>query len=400
MNELINKDNVRKLAATLAAAGPLPAPAWDRVAAAGEGLDDLSLRARTDRVAAAIVDVLQEPTNPTPGIATAAPEAGYPTAARIFREALTRSGDDSGPSAPGSTEPELTGWVIWPVSEAAVTLALESGRTEDFDDCMALLAELTHRLTCEFAIRRLLAARPDRALSLILDWTKSPDEHVRRLASEGTRPYLPWAIRVPAFTGSSHTGPPPTLPLLDELYRDPSEYVRRSVANHLNDLARHAPDAVVEAAGRWLSAPGGPDASTIRLVRHGLRTLIKKVHPGALALMGFTPASVVLSGPRLERAQLSMPDELRFDVEITNTGTVDALLAVDYVVHYLKANGSHSGKVFKLASLSLGPGETRRLSKGHAFRQMTTRVHHPGTHVLELQVNGQRHGRAEFTLLG
>lgn len=136
---------------------------------------------------------------------------------------------------------------------------------------------------------------------------------------------------------------------------DPSEYVRRSVANHLNDLARHAPSAVVATAREWLSAA---DASTGR-VRHGLRTLVKKGHPGALAL-----------------------------------------LAVDYLIHYRKANGSQSAKVFKASTLTLAPGEGRSLSKRHAFRQMTTRVHHPGLHALELQVNGAVHGHAEFVLVG
>lgn len=375
MNEQINQSNVGQLAATLTAAGS--GSDWHRLAQAGSGLGDLSLRARTDKVAEAIIADLRACRS-----AAGIKDSEYTTAARVFRAALTR--------------PELSGWVVWPLSEAAVTLALESNDPGDFDDCLALLAELTHRLTCEFAIRRLLAARPERSLELIQTWTKSPDEHIRRLASEGTRPYLPWAIRVPAFTASAHS----TMPLLDTLYRDPSEYVRRSVANHLNDLARHAPDAVVEAAGRWLESPGVPAGSTERLVRHGLRTLVKKAHPGALALMGFTPASVFLTGPRLERKHLTMPDELRFEFDITNTGNADALLAVDYVVHYLKANGSHSGKVFKLASMTLAPGETRRLIKGHAFRPMTTRVHYAGAHALELQVNGVRHGRADFTLLG
>lgn len=375
MNEQINRTNVGRLAATLAAAGP--GSVWPRLREASIGLDGLSLRARTDKIAAALESDVR-----SYSAGTNMQGREYTTAARIFRAALPHS--------------ELTGWVLWPLSEAAVTLALESSNPGDFDDCLALLAELTHRLTSEFAIRRLLNARPERCLELIQAWTASPDEHVRRLASEGTRPYLPWAIRVPAFTASGHH----TLPLLDALYQDPSEYVRRSVANHLNDLARHAPDAVVEAAGRWLASSGGPDGSTLRLVRHGLRTLIKKAHPGALALMGFTPASVQLSTPRLERGLLTMPDELRFEFDITNTGNTDVLLAVDYVVHYLKANGTHSGKVFKLAAVALTPGETRRLTKGHSFRQMTTRVHHPGPHAVEIQVNGVRHGRADFTLLG
>ncbi|BAS10887.1 uncharacterized protein YhaZ [Arthrobacter sp. Hiyo4] len=210
MNELINRQGVETLARILAEAAP--GPDWPHVTAAAAQLDQLSLRGRTDAVSSALLaDVRQ------------LPEPGYPTAARIFRSALTGVG--------------FTGWILWPVSETAVTLALESGAAPDFDDCLALLAELTPRLTGEFAIRRLLAADLEHSLEIIQGWTAHPDEHVRRLASEGTRPYLPWAVRVPAVVLYSEA----SLPILDALYRDPSEYVRRSVANHLNDVAGTRP---------------------------------------------------------------------------------------------------------------------------------------------------------------
>jgi 3-methyladenine DNA glycosylase AlkC len=303
------------------------------------------------------------------------PEPEYTTAAQVFRSALHFPG--------------FTGWILWPVSEAAVALALDSGSARDFDDCLVLLAEVTPRLTGEFAIRRLLAHDPDRALKTIQAWTAHRDEHVRRLASEGTRAYLPWAVRVPALV----LRPEATIPILDALYRDSSDYVRRSVANHLNDLARHAPGVVVATAARWLAAP---DANTAWVARHGLRTLVKKAHPDALALLGFAPASLTMTAPRLDRQVVRIPAELGFNFEISNTGTEDARLAVDYVVHYLKANGSQSAKVFKIAALTLASGEARTLSKRHAFRPMTTRVHHPGPHALELQINGVRHSRTDF----
>ena len=364
MNELIDAAAVHAAAAVLTEAAP--GVGWARTGAAASLLGDLNLRARTDLVA----EALQEDTRNVPG-------AVYPTAAASFRAALRY--------------PEFTGWILWPVSEAAAALAVESGRAADFDDALALLAELTPRLTSEFAVRRLLRHDLDRALGAALEWTSHPDEHVRRLASEGTRPYLPWAVRVPGLVER----PEATLPVLNALYRDPSEYVRRSVANHLNDLARHAPGAVVATAAQWLSAP---DGNTGWVVRHGLRTLVKKGRPEALALLGFTPAQVDVAGPRLDRNVVPLPGELTFSFEIANTGTQDVRLAVDYLVHYRKANGSQSAKVFKVSTLTLAPGESRSLSKSHAFRQMTTRVHHPGLHALELQINGAVHGRAEFLL--
>lgn len=359
MNDLINPGVVRSLERILAAAAP--GSSLTRLAATAGELDDLSLRERTDLLSGALLADL-------PG--------DYSGTAAVFRRAL---GD-----------PDFTGWMIWPVTETAATLALARTDTGDFEDCLALLAELTPRLTAEFAIRRLLAADLDRALAVIQGWTSHPDWPVRRLASEGTRAYLPWAIRVPEIT---ERPPAVTLPILDALYRDPVEDVRRSVANHLNDLSRHAPDEVVATAARWLAAP---DANTPRVVRHGLRTLLKKAHPGALELLGFPPASLAVTPPRLDRTVVELPGELTFDFEVSNTGPAEARLAVDYVVHYAKANGTRAEKVFKLGTFVLGPGESRTFSKRHAFRQMTTRVHHAGEHALQLQVNGVRYPGAEF----
>lgn len=370
MNELINQAAVEALAGILAEASP--DIAWTEVAAAGATLGERSLRERADHIAAALlVDLKQS------GNRVGQTGSDYTTAAGTFRRALQW--------------PEFSGWALWPVTEAAASLALDSDDPAHFEDCLQLLAELTPRLTSEFAVRRLLAADLPRALAAITAWTTHPDQHVRRLASEGTRPYLPWAVRIPGLVG--HPGA--TLPILDALYRDPEEYVRRSVANHLNDLARHAPELVISTAARWMAEQ---DENTSWVVRHGLRTLIKKADPKALELQGFTPAEVTVTGPHLDRAEVVLPSELAFGFEVSNIGPRPARLAVDYVVNYRKANGLQLAKVFKLATLTLGPGETRRLSKRHAFHQMTTRVHHPGQHSLELQINGVRYPAVHFLL--
>ncbi|MCC3274497.1 MULTISPECIES: DNA alkylation repair protein [unclassified Arthrobacter] len=357
MDDMLGPGEVRELHDVLASA--VPSVQWEAVLAAGERLEPLSLRGRTDVVADVLVDAL----------------GSYPAAASAFRMGLAN--------------PAFTGWMLWPVTEAAVTLALRSGEDEDFDDALALLAELTPRLTSEFAIRRLLRERPERALGIIRTWTAHPDQHVRRLASEGTRTYLPWAVRVPQLTAR----PELTLPILDAMHNDPEIYVRRSVANHTNDLARHAPDLVLETAARWQQT-GTPGSTWV--VRHALRTLIKKGNPGALELMGFAPAQVSIGDLHAESEKLALPGELAFGFLLTNTGDVPAKLAVDYAVHYVKASGSTAEKVFKLATVELAAGESRKLTGRHAFRQMTTRRHYAGVHALELQVNGVRHGRLEF----
>jgi len=356
MNELIDADAVAHLHRTLRSVAPgrdFPALA---VVAAGFG--EASLRRRTDLVSAAL-------------LADLPPD--YPAVAAVFRSAL---GD-----------PGFAGWTIWPVGETVTTLAL--AQPEHFADGLGLLAELTPRLTAEFPIRRLLEHDLDAALPVIQGWTLDADPHVRRLASEGTRGFLPWAIRVRALLAR----PEATVPILDALYRDESDYVRRSVANHLNDLARQNPDLVVEVASRWLAEP---DENTAWVVRHGLRTLVKKAHPGALGVMGFAPVTVSVSQPVLDSPVVTLPGNLGFRFILTNDGPTSERMAVDYVVHFVKSNGRQAEKVFKLTAATLAPGESLAIAKRHGMRQMTTRVHYAGTHSLELQVNGQRHTRTDF----
>ncbi|MEU6343281.1 DNA alkylation repair protein [Streptomyces sp. NPDC046977] len=334
------------------------------VRSAAARLDGLALRERSDLLRDALLADLPD---------------GYPRTEAIVRTALE--------------DPGFTGWMIWPVTEAVVSRALEAAEPEAFDAALALLADLTPRLTAEFAIRRVLVADPERALTIVQQWVHHPDEHVRRLATEGTRPRLPWAIRVPGITAR----PRATLPILDALYRDPSEYVRRSVANHVNDISHADPDLAVEVVTRWAA---DPDEHTPRLIRHALRTAIKKGHPGALALLGFEPAAdVALTGPELTTTRVTVGEELTFTFHVENTGDTPAKLAIDYVIHYRKANGTTAPKVFKLTTRTLGAGERASISRRHSFKRISTRVFHPGSHMLELQINGVAQGKAGFDLV-
>jgi 3-methyladenine DNA glycosylase AlkC len=289
--------------------------------------------------------------------------------------------------------PHFTGWLIWPVTSALATRAIQEDNTASFDDAMALLADLTGRLTSEFAIRTLLRHDLDRALGIISGWTGSTDVDVRRLASEGTRPYLPWSVRVPDLMAR----PGATVPILDALYRDESEYVRRSVANHLNDLSRDHPDVVIGTARRWLN---DPDAATERLVRHGLRTLVKRGHPGALELLGFAPAALEVDGPHLDQNTVRFGGSVRFTASIRNAGDAQARLTIDYIVHHRKANGDQTGKTFKLTTRTLAPGERIQVAREHSFRPITTRRYYPGEHAISLQINGVESARADFELTG
>jgi hypothetical protein len=190
--------------------------------------------------------------------------------------------------------------------------------------------------------------------------------------------------------------PDATVPIIDALYRDPSDYVRRSVANHLNDLSRQHPDLVVDIATRWLAEP---DANTDRLVRHALRTLVKRGDANALALLGFAaPTGVSVVELRVDET-VSVGEKLGISATLFNSSDEPVKVVVDYSVGFRKANGTVAHKVFKLAAKTVGPGERLGITKMHSFAPITTRRYYPGGHELAVQVNGLRMGLVSFELL-
>ena len=253
---------------------------------------------------------------------------------------------------------------------------------DHFDAAMAAHYELTQRFTAEFSIRPYLERFDADTLDRLAQWVNDPSEHVRRCVSEGSRPRLPWASRLPAFQHD----PTPVLRLLEGLRHDPSEYVRRSVANNLNDIAKDHPHLVLDTAARWW-----PDASDDerRMIRHALRTLIKAGHPGALAVLGFgadSPAEV--AAVRVAPASVQIGGQLRVEIDVCNRSGSLAGALVDIVVHFVKANGSTSPKVFKGAEIALEPSEQRTVTKTISLKQHSTRTHYPGTHAVDALING------------
>lgn len=358
MDELIDARAVERLGRLLREQGVEVAALHD----AGQAVDGNRLRQRVDIVRDALLADLPR---------------GYDETAAAVRAAL----DDV----------DFTGWMLWPVSEAVVARALATGLERDFDDAMALLAMLTTRLTGEFAIRAMLNQRFERALAIAQRWTGDDDAHVRRLASEGTRPHLQWGKGVPEL----RRRPGVTRPIVDALYRDESEYVRRSVANHVNDLSRDDADLAAEIVAGWLAHP---DAKTQRVARHALRTLVKRGHPRALELLGFTGAEFEVEGPSLAGPEVVWGGTLDFTARVTNTGSTAARASIDFVLHFRKARGSLASKVFKIAARTIEPGGAVDIAKSYSFRPRTTRTFHAGEHAIELQVNGRSYGRTGFLL--
>lgn len=252
--------------------------------------------------------------------------------------------------------------------------------------------ELTQRFTAEFSIRAFIERHPEETMARLAEWASDPSMHVRRLVSEGTRPRLPWAPRLRRF----QEDPRPVIDLLELLKDDPEEFVRRSVANNLNDIAKDHPELVVEVGRRWLE-----DASEERrrLVVHGLRTLVKQGHADALSLLGYRSDSpVTVDELTVTPQQAKIGEKVTIDASVRNgTGDIELVL-VDLRLHFVKANGSTAPKVFKGATFELAPGQVGRMRKTVSLAQHSTRTHYPGQHRVEALVNGDLKARASFTV--
>jgi 3-methyladenine DNA glycosylase AlkC len=261
---------------------------------------------------------------------------------------------------------------------------------DDFEAAMHAQYELTKRFSAESSIRAFLLKYPSEAYERLREWADDENAHVRRLVSEGTRPRLPWAPRLRAF----QEDPRPVIALLELLKDDPERYVQRSVANNLNDIGKDHPELAVEVCKRWLV-----DASDGRtwIVRHALRSLVKKGHRGALALMGAgAEPKVAVANLRLTPASVAIGERLRFSFDLASTAPALQDLLVDYAVHFVKADGKTRPKVFKLRRLALPARESVELTGTVSFKDMTTRRHYTGAHRIELLINGVAHPLAEF----
>ena len=263
---------------------------------------------------------------------------------------------------------------------------------DDFAPSMRALHLLTQRFTAEFSIRPFLERHERATLSLLRDWAADPDAHVRRLVSEGTRPRLPWAARLRRFQAD----PAPVVALLELLKDDPEPFVRRSVANNLNDIGRDHPAVLIEVARRWLSDAGDERRA---LVRHALRSLVKQGHPAALALLGFgAQAAVIVEDVRIAPPRPTKGERVTIEFNVRGTGPSSQQVLVDLRVHFMKGNGATSPKVFKVKAVELAPGDTARCRKTVSLADLTTRRHHAGAHRVEALLNGRVEPLGTFLL--
>jgi 3-methyladenine DNA glycosylase AlkC len=264
---------------------------------------------------------------------------------------------------------------------------------DDWEVSIPALEEFTQQVSAEYALRPFIAKDQERMMARMLAWAHHENAEVRRLATEGCRPLLPWGM----VLSELRDDPSPILPVLEALKCDPSESVRRSVANNLNDISRDHPDVVMDVLRRWQREH---DTDEMRaLISHALRTLVKRGNPDALELLGYprNPA-IEVRNLTVEPETIPMGGEVIVTFDIVSVGEAPQNLMIDYVVHLMRANGKQTPKVFKLTKREIAPAETIHIKKTQSFRPVTTRKYYPGEHGIEIQINGLPFGRRDFVV--
>jgi 3-methyladenine DNA glycosylase AlkC len=346
-----------RLASELSAAWPA-FPQRRLTRGLGDALAPLALMARVELLTDRLVDAL--------------PDASE-TAAKVLWGTLE--------------SPTFTGWMTLPCGNYVARSGIDRPEI-----ALPLLAGLTPRWSSEGPIRPFIERHHDLTYQHLHCWVSDPDEHVRRLVSEGTRPRLPWAPQLRHLI----IDPGPNIELIDQLVDDPSSYVRRSVANHLNDISKDHPDIALDLAQRW--QPRGDGAAWV--VRHGLRTLVKRGDPKALEVLGVTPDAMIrLMALTVDRDAVTIGEAATFTLTVELDGTTEADAIIDYRVHYVGANGLRRPKVFKLTRRRLVPGQPATLTRRHRFEHVSIRRIRPGRHTIDIQINGHVLGAIDLDVI-
>ncbi|AUQ98498.1 hypothetical protein [Phaeobacter inhibens] len=363
-DQLFNQEKTRYLAGLFAAADSgFDAAGFEAEVMAR--LPDLELKERISLIAEVLAGHL--PTD-------------LETAAPVLRRALPP------PLDPSLSDDDFGDFIFAPLGEFVVLRGLEAAP----DLSLQLLSEITQRFSMEWAIRPFLSHWTDQTLSVMQRWATSENYHVRRLVSEGTRPRLPWGQSVPL----SLVQP---LPLLDQLHADPTRYVTRSVANHLNDISKKDPELVLDRLRSWQAAGRQRPQELAWMTAHALRGLVKAGHSGAMQMLGYDPDMPLAATLTLRDDPVHIGGALQFDCHLD--GAPGAPVLVDYRLHFQRPGGKVSAKVFKLKQTVLTGGSTR-LSKRHRLKAgASTFTLVPGNHRLELLVNGRARAELTFDLL-
>ncbi|MCJ8277927.1 MAG: DNA alkylation repair protein [Bdellovibrionales bacterium] len=281
----------------------------------------------------------------------------------------------------------LEGFILWPYSHYIETYGLE-----DFKTSMTALYEVTQRFTSEFGIRAFIEKDPKAVYELLENWVNDSNEHVRRLVSEGTRPNLPWGKKISHMEKLLKKN----ISLLNALKDDSSEYVRKSVANHMNDITWIDDQLALKSLKKWNKSSS---KELQWICKHALRSLLKQGRPEALELLGFSHKSrAQVKDLKLSKKTIKEGDHFDLSFSLKNQESKTTQYMVDYIIFYPKANGQLSPKTFKLKNLKLDKNQTSDIVKKIHFKKVTTRKHYKGVHELHIQVNGKVRAKTQFRL--
>lgn len=279
-------------------------------------------------------------------------------------------------------------FAAWPLIDYVAEYGLQQPEL-----ALSVLKILTPLFSAEFAVRPFIEQHFDYTHQQLIMWTEDKDEHVRRLASEGSRPRLPWGKRLNQFCDD----PKDIFPILEKLKDDPSLYVRRSVANNLNDITKDHPEKVINLCQKWYK---NASQERVWLIRHGLRSLVKAGHPAVFPLLGYTEEPELnLVSLDTSKTKVTLGENLGLSVDLLSTSTQTQKIVIDYKIHHVKASGKMSEKVFKWKNATIQPKQQLSLEKKHSFKPISTRNYYSGNHYIELLINGQSYGKKEFELV-
>lgn len=268
---------------------------------------------------------------------------------------------------------------------------IECHGLDHFQASVETMEQVTQFVSCEFAVRPFLLKYGDQMMARMQQWSLHPNYKVRRLATEGCRPRLPWAIAVPQLKKD----PSAILPILENLKNDPSDFVRKSVANNLNDISKDHPDTVLEIAGRWKGLSKETDA----IIKHGCRTLLKQGHAKILDHYTLNSKQIRFNDFSILTPHVEDGGDLVFTFEIKNTAKTAQTVRLEYALYFKRLNGQYSKKVFKISERSYQPEESANVKRKQSFRPITTRKYYPGEHHLSVIINGTEKELVSFQLL-
>lgn len=280
----------------------------------------------------------------------------------------------------------LEGFILWPYSHY-----VESYGLDDLKTSTHMMLEITKVFTSEFCIRAYLHRYPQEMYKTLRKWALHKNEHVRRLVSEGTRPNLPWGRKVDYIKENLDQN----LELLEMLKYDKSQYVQKSISNHLNDISRLDKNKMLKVCNRWDKDPLVPK----KTIRHACRTLLKSGDKTALKLHGYNPnLKLELKSFSLSKKQVTLGKSMDLALSFKTSSKKPQKVILEYIIHFLKKNGDHSPKPFRLKDSTISSSEPLSFTKTIKLANVTTRKHYSGLHYIEIQVNGKSYIKTEFKL--